>query len=130
MEQAGASVALVTRDGAKSSRDLVGVVTDRDIGRVSRSLVGLLPFCAATVFAPHHTQRHPEMAAHFQRFLGTRPELTAKIHDPLKPGAGDRRLTAILNETRLRRVKGVNLLEKPFNPETLLRRVRAMIDAK
>jgi CIC family chloride channel protein len=42
MEHAGASVALVTRDGAKSRRELVGVVTDRDIGRVSRSLVGLL----------------------------------------------------------------------------------------
>jgi CIC family chloride channel protein len=42
MEHAGASVAVVTRDGTKTSQELVGVVTDRDIGRVSRSLVGLL----------------------------------------------------------------------------------------
>jgi CIC family chloride channel protein len=42
MDQAEASVALVMREGGRTSRELVGVVTDRDIGRVSRSLARLL----------------------------------------------------------------------------------------
>ena len=46
--------------------------------------------------------------------LAARPELTAFIHDPLKFGYAGRRLGAILNETRLRRVLTTMLDEQEF----------------
>jgi hypothetical protein len=79
-----------------------------------RSMVGLLPLCAVTVFDGRLAQRFPAATRHFQQFLGARPELTAQIHDPLKPGQGGRRLASILNETRLRRVLSIMLDENEF----------------
>jgi hypothetical protein len=79
-----------------------------------RSMVGLLPLCAATVFDGETARRHPEVAHRFQRFLTARPELTAHIHDPVKQGQNGRRLGSILDETRLRRVLTVMLDEKEF----------------
>ena len=79
-----------------------------------RSMVGLLPLCAATVFEGRIGDRYPGMRRHFERFLGARPELTANIHDPSVQGKNDRRLAAILNESRLRRVLSVMLDEKEF----------------
>ncbi|HEY7518034.1 MAG TPA: glucosidase [Methylomirabilota bacterium] len=79
-----------------------------------RSMVGLLPFCAVTVFDGHLAVRHPEVVEPFKRFLATRSELTALIHDPLKRGVGDRRLAAILNEQNLRRVLAIMLDEAEF----------------
>ena len=79
-----------------------------------RSMVGLLPLCAATVFEGEVTQKYPEIAQRFRRFLAARPELIANVHDPAKPGKADRRLTSILNETRLRRVLTTMLDEREF----------------
>ena len=47
-----------------------------------RSMVGLLPLCAATVFDGGLLQRFPELVERFQRFLEARPELIASIHNP------------------------------------------------
>src|SRR5262249_282147 len=69
-----------------------------------RSMVGLLPLCAATVFEGGLLTRFPELRERLVRFLEARPEVTAFIHDPRQLGYADRRLAAILNETRLRRV--------------------------
>jgi len=79
-----------------------------------RSMVGLLPLCAATIFEGTLAERHPELKVHFDRFLGARPELVASIHDPRLRGQKGRRLAAILNETRLRRVLSVMLDEQEF----------------
>ncbi len=79
-----------------------------------RSIVGLLPFCAVTVFEGAGLAAYPELRQRFRRFLKARPELTAFIHDPGKPGQADRRLAAILNETKLRRVLAKMLDEKEF----------------
>src|SRR5688572_23815247 len=62
-----------------------------------RSMVGLLPLCAATVFEPGLLAKYPELGARFRMFLASRPELYAAIHDPQKPGVAGRRLAAILN---------------------------------
>jgi hypothetical protein len=69
-----------------------------------RSLVGLLPLCAATVFEGELIEKVPEIRQRIRRFLEARPELTAFIHDPMRQGQGGRRLGSILNETNLRRV--------------------------
>jgi hypothetical protein len=79
-----------------------------------RSMVGLLPFCAVTVFEGELLEKYPELAGHLRLFLETRPELTAFIHDPAKRGEKDRRLAAILNETKLRRVLSRMLDEDEF----------------
>jgi hypothetical protein len=79
-----------------------------------RSMVGLLPFCAVTVFEGELLKKYPELAVRFRRFLESRPELTALIQDPAKAGVGGRRLAAILNEANLRRVLSRMLDEKEF----------------
>jgi hypothetical protein len=79
-----------------------------------RSVVGLLPLCAATVFDGELMAEHPELAQRFQRFLESRPELVANIHDPRKLGVAGRRLAAILDETKLRRVLSKMLDENEF----------------
>ncbi|HVM96506.1 MAG TPA: hypothetical protein VMT89_08960, partial [Candidatus Acidoferrales bacterium] len=68
-----------------------------------RSMVGLLPLCAVAVFEGNLAKQFPELRQRFHKFLGARPELTAFIHDPMKPGHSDRRLYSILNESNLRR---------------------------
>ena len=79
-----------------------------------RSMVGLLPFCAVTVFEGGLLRRHPELGTRMHRFLESRQELKAFIHDPEKPGHAGRRLGAILDETRLRRVLARMLDEREF----------------
>jgi Mannosylglycerate hydrolase MGH1-like glycoside hydrolase domain len=79
-----------------------------------RSMVGLLPLCAATVFDGIYLREHPEVRTRLRRFLEARPEITAFIHDPSKVGYAGRRLAAILDETRLRRVLATMLDEQEF----------------
>jgi hypothetical protein len=79
-----------------------------------RSMVGLLPLCAATVFEADVRLRYPELTERFRRFLSARPELIAEIHDPMQLGERGRRLASILNETRLRRVLATMLDENEF----------------
>jgi hypothetical protein len=79
-----------------------------------RSMVGLLPLCAVTVFEGRLTKRSPELLARMQRFLDGRPELRAMIHDPAKTGYAGRRLGAILDESKLRRVLARMLDEREF----------------
>jgi hypothetical protein len=79
-----------------------------------RSMVGLLPLCAVTVFEGKLLAKYPELGQRFRKFLDSRPELTAFIHDPRKPGHAGRFLAAILNENKLRRVLATMLDEKEF----------------
>jgi hypothetical protein len=79
-----------------------------------RSMVGLLPLCAATVFDGELMDKRPEIAERFRRFIEPRPELVAHIHDPRKRGVASRRLGSILDETKLRRVLAKMLDENEF----------------
>ncbi|HWN93868.1 MAG TPA: glucosidase, partial [Methylomirabilota bacterium] len=79
-----------------------------------RSMVGLLPLCAVTVFEGEFREKYPELMKRFERFLGARPELLSFIHDPNKVGHASRRLGAILDETKLRRVLAKMLDEDEF----------------
>jgi hypothetical protein len=76
-------------------------------------MVGLLPFCAVTVYN-REMMKYPEVSQNITRFLSTRPELTAFIHDPAKPGQNGRLLASVLNETNLRRVLTIMLDEREF----------------
>jgi hypothetical protein len=79
-----------------------------------RSMVGLLPLCAATVFEGELLAKYPELAERLQWFLTARPELCAAVHDPRKVGVAGRRLAAILDEAKLRRVLARMLDENEF----------------
>jgi hypothetical protein len=79
-----------------------------------RSMVGLLPLCAVTAIDDELRQKHPELLERFNVFLGARPELKTFIHDPSRIGQSNRRLGAILDETKLRRVLEKMLDEKEF----------------
>ena len=79
-----------------------------------RSMVGLLPLCAATVFSGEFREKYPEVAQRFFSYLEARPELKTFIHDPTKSGCAGRRLGAILDENKLRRVLEKMLDEKEF----------------
>jgi len=79
-----------------------------------RSMVGLLPLCAATVFEPQVFEKYPEIARRFHRFIDARPELRTASHDPTKVGVGGRHLFAVLDEIKLRRVLAKVLDENEF----------------
>jgi hypothetical protein len=79
-----------------------------------RSMVGLLPLCAATPFEPELFEKYPELLVRFDRFMNARPEMTASFHDPRKPGAGGRRLFSVMDEQKLRRVLAIMLDEREF----------------
>ena len=79
-----------------------------------RSMVGLLPFCAATPFEPDIFTKYPDIMERFDWFLDMRPELCATFHDPRKVGEGGRRLFAVLDESKLRRVLSIMLDENEF----------------
>ena len=79
-----------------------------------RSMVGLLPLCAATTFEGDLLAKSPELAERLHWFLAARPELYAAIHDPTKPGFAGRRLGSILDEVKLRRVLAKMLDEDEF----------------
>lgn len=79
-----------------------------------RSMVGLLPFCAATTFDGALLNKYPELKIPFNNFLKKRKELLGQIHDPTAEGVGGRRLASVLNEDRLRRVLRIMLDENEF----------------
>jgi hypothetical protein len=79
-----------------------------------RSMVGLLPLCAVTVFEGRLMAKYPDVGQRLRRFLEARPELRAFIHDPGKQGQGGRRMAAILDEPKLRRVLATMLDEREF----------------
>ncbi|HTY53614.1 MAG TPA: hypothetical protein VMB26_00355 [Candidatus Binataceae bacterium] len=79
-----------------------------------RSMVGLLPFCAATCFESEILSKYPIIMERFHNFLDERPELSASCHDPAKVGVAGRRMFAVLDEVRLRRVLAKMLDENEF----------------
>lgn len=82
-----------------------------------RSMVGLLPLCAATVFEGKVFAKYPESRKRLERFLAARPEIHNTIHDSMKPGAGGRLMASILDEGKLRRVLAKMLDENEFLSE-------------
>ena len=71
-----------------------------------RSMVGLLPLCAATVVEKWQRDRVPRLTAQMVERVRRMPELLASIH-PTGPGhygVAERGLLGLVNEARLRRI--------------------------
>jgi hypothetical protein len=79
-----------------------------------RSMVGLLPLCATTVFYPDVLERLPGLRARVRWFAEKRPELFERITDPRVPGHAGRHMLALVDEKKLRRVLARMLDENEF----------------
>ena len=69
-----------------------------------RSMVGLLPLCATTVIPAEFVERCPQAIEQIRKFLDRRPQLIANLPPFSRPGINGRRLLAIMDEKKLRRV--------------------------
>ncbi|MFL9900397.1 glucosidase, partial [Paraburkholderia fungorum] len=81
-----------------------------------RSLVGLLPLCASTVFEADSVTRYPKLMELITQFRKRYPELVAHVAptDAGYIGHRERRLLSILNKRKLERVLGYLLDENEF----------------
>jgi hypothetical protein len=81
-----------------------------------RSLVGLLPLCASTVFEADAVTRYPRLMELIAQFRKRHPELISHVAptDAGFIGYRDRRLLSILNKQKLERVLGYLLDENEF----------------
>ncbi|MBV8827999.1 MAG: glucosidase, partial [Acidobacteriaceae bacterium] len=82
-----------------------------------RSMVGLLPLCAATVFEAGTAERHSRIFELVQLFQKRHPEIAKKIataDDPSLGGYSGRRLAAVCNKEKLQRILAYMLDENEF----------------
>jgi hypothetical protein len=81
-----------------------------------RSLVGLLPLCATSLFHGEVRKHFPMVAEHLVRFLEQHPRLAGSIslESLQKDGFGGTRMLGLMDETRYRRVLATMLDEKEF----------------
>ena len=81
-----------------------------------RSLVGLLPLCASTVFEADSVARYPRLMELIAQFRKRHPELVSHLAptDAGFTGHKQRRLLSILNKHKLERVLGYLLDENEF----------------
>lgn len=79
-----------------------------------RSFVGLLPLCAVTVVEKSTLDKLPQVAEYFDNLVKRRNYLTAHIFCPIKSGIEGRRLLAIVDEEKLRKILTKMLDEQEF----------------
>ena len=82
-----------------------------------RSMVGLLPLCATTVFESGVFKQHPRIFELIELFRKRHPQVTNKIQtadDPLTGGYAGRRLAAVCNKEKLLRILAYMLDENEF----------------
>jgi hypothetical protein len=79
-----------------------------------RSLVGLIPMLAVETLEPEALAKQQGFRRRLEWFIAHRPDLTGNVACMKTPGAVERRLLAILDGDRLRRVLHVMLDEREF----------------
>src|SRR5262249_17657569 len=81
-----------------------------------RSMVGLLPLCASTIFGPDVTDNHPRLRELIRLFRGRHPDVVAQIAPTAEGYRGykGRRLLSPLSKPRLERVLRYLLDEEEF----------------
>jgi hypothetical protein len=79
-----------------------------------RSLVGLLPLCATSVLPAATIERFPSVIGQVRDYLDRNGDLLTGISDPRKPGVDGRRLLALVDEQKLRRILASMLDESKF----------------
>ncbi len=79
-----------------------------------RSMVGLLPLIAVSIFEEDILEKLPVLRKRVQEFLMRNPHLSANIHMPSTPGVNGRRMLSTVNEEKLRRILTRMLDEDEF----------------
>jgi hypothetical protein len=79
-----------------------------------RSMVGLLPLMASTVFSKGVLRTAPRAAERIQTFLTRHRDLTTNLHPIQNPGVNGRYLLSIVSEDKLRRILSRMLDENQF----------------
>jgi len=96
--------------------DVLRLPDGRAIRLKVRSMVGLLPLCASTVFSAESVTRFPKLMELVDRFRQRHPELVSHLAptDAGFVGVKERRLLSVLNKRKLERVLGHMLDEQEF----------------
>ena len=79
-----------------------------------RSMVGLLPLMASTVFEPGVLRSMPRVRERLSAFTARHPELMENIHPVRTPGVGGRFLLSLVTTDKLRRLLSRMLDEAQF----------------
>src|SRR4051812_19163421 len=79
-----------------------------------RSLVGLLPLCAATVFDAELIDSHPVLIERVAEFIGRFTDAVPELAHMPGPNPEGRRLMSLVDEPRLRRILSALLDEEEF----------------
>ncbi|MGZ6705187.1 MAG: MGH1-like glycoside hydrolase domain-containing protein, partial [Solirubrobacteraceae bacterium] len=79
-----------------------------------RSLVGLLPLCAATVFDSELIDRHPELLERLNEFVARFSDALPQLAKRPGPSPEGRRIAALVDEERIRRILQIMLDEEEF----------------
>jgi hypothetical protein len=79
-----------------------------------RSLVGLLPLCAATVFDGELVRRYPFLFERIQQFVARFSDALPQFEQWAEPNSDGLRMTSLVDESRLRRILAVMLDEDEF----------------
>ena len=79
-----------------------------------RSLVGLLPLCATTLLPDGGDNISDDLLIRLRRRIESMPELLHTIHDARVRGVNGRRMLAVVDETKLRRILTRMLDENEF----------------
>jgi hypothetical protein len=79
-----------------------------------RSIVGLLPLCATAILPVDREALRRDVLDRMARRIDAMPELLATIHDPRVPGVHGRRMLAVVDAGKLRRILSRMLDEDEF----------------
>jgi hypothetical protein len=79
-----------------------------------RSLVGLLPLCAATVIEPEMLERVPELMTRLEAFIAEYQDSIPALAQRPGPSTTGSRMPALVGEARLRRILAIMLDESEF----------------
>lgn len=96
--------------------DLLRLPNGQSMRLKVRSMVGLLPLCASSVFEKDFLTRYPKLVELIKLFRQRHPELVSHVAptDDGFAGYNERRLLSILNKNKLERVLGYMLDENEF----------------
>jgi hypothetical protein len=91
------------------------VLPDGSAQRIKvRSMVGLLPLTAVSVFPGAVVEQYPATMQRIANFRAKHPDQIANIHDLSLPGVNGRRMLSVVNEEKLRRILARMLDEERF----------------
>jgi hypothetical protein len=79
-----------------------------------RSLVGLLPMCAATVIEPELLERLPDLLRQWEQFVEKYKDSIPALAQRPGPSVGGKRLASLVGVDRLRRILAIMLDESEF----------------